>query len=250
MNYHRTFKSIAKLAILLLKNGAEIYRVEESVKRLCLAYGFQEIEVFALPSFLNMSAMLPDNTTISYSKRSFQNRIHMDNLCALNSLIRDVCNNPRPIEEVETEVEIIKNEPTHNLLICLGYGLTASGFTAFFGGNIIETLLALFIGFVIFGFFVVTEKLEINGIVSTIGASMTLSLLSHLMLNIGIINNLEAISIGSLMVLVPGVAITNGLRDMIGGEYISSLARLLEAVLIAASIAMGVGFITVIFGGQ
>ena len=43
------------------------------------------------------------------------------------------------------------------------------------------------------------------------------------------------------MPLVPGVAITNAVRDTLLGDYISGAARILEAFLIAAAVALGVG---------
>ena len=55
-------------------------------------------------------------------------------------------------------------------------------------------------------------------------------------------------SIGTLMILTPGMAITNSLRDIIRGDYASGVARLAEALLIAASIAIGVGIILIIGG--
>ncbi len=249
MDYPRIFKSITKIGTMLLQHGAEIYRVEESVERLASAYGFLEVEVFAIPSFISISVVLPDKTTLTYTKRSHQNRIHMDNLCALNDMIRKVCNKPIEINELEAKLDEISNTPLNNHLIFLGYGLTALAFSVFFGGGVMEAIFGGIIGFVIYGVLYIMEKLEINSIVSTIIASMTLALCSTLLYKSGLISNLDAITIGSLMVLVPGVAITNSLRDLIGGEYISSLARMLEAVLIATSIAIGVGIITIIFGG-
>ena len=46
--------------------------------------------------------------------------------------------------------------------------------------------------------------------------------------------------IGALMVLTPGVALTMGVRDILNGDYLSGSIRLLDALLIAGSIAGGV----------
>ena len=51
------------------------------------------------------------------------------------------------------------------------------------------------------------------------------------------------------MILTPGVAITNSLRDIMSGDYISGTARMLEALLTATFIAVGVGIMMVILGG-
>ena len=51
----------------------------------------------------------------------------------------------------------------------------------------------------------------------------------------------SAVISGCIMPLVPGVAITNAIRDMLCGDYLSAASRAIEASLAAASIAIGVG---------
>ena len=51
------------------------------------------------------------------------------------------------------------------------------------------------------------------------------------------------------MILVPGIAITNSLRDIIGGDFVSGLSRMIEAILIAASIAICVGIMMMVLQG-
>ena len=58
MNEQLLIKNIAEIGKLLLKNGAEIYRVEESLERMCQSYGFQDIGVFALPTYFKMEQIL------------------------------------------------------------------------------------------------------------------------------------------------------------------------------------------------
>ena len=60
-------------------------------------------------------------------------------------------------------------------------------------------------------------------------------------------NSFSIIIIGSLMPLVPGVAITNAIRDIMAGDFLSGTSRLVEAILIAVSIAGGAGIALRIF---
>ena len=64
----------------------------------------------------------------------------------------------------------------------------------------------------------------------------------------GDVMNLDTVIIGSIMPLVPGVAITNAVRDTFQGDYISGCARLLEAFLKAAFVALGIGIALSVFG--
>ena len=50
---------------------------------------------------------------------------------------------------------------------------------------------------------------------------------------------MDTVTISALMVLVPGVALTNSLRDMFSGNTISGLMRFIESILLALTIAFG-----------
>jgi uncharacterized membrane protein YjjP (DUF1212 family) len=43
------------------------------------------------------------------------------------------------------------------------------------------------------------------------------------------------------MLLVPGLAITNAIRDTMAGDLVAGTARTVEAIFIAAAIATGAG---------
>ena len=93
------------------------------------------------------------------------------------------------------------------------------------------------------------EILEINNLVSTLLSSIVLYSIAIFSYKLNLINNLQSTIIGCLMILTPGVAITNSLRDIMSGDYISGTARMLEALLTATFIAVGVGIMMVILGG-
>lgn len=249
MDENRLLNNISEIGRLLLMHGAEIYRVEESVIKMTQAYGYQDVEVFAIPSYLHFSVSLKDYSTYSSMKRSRQNRINLDSLYELNNLVRSICNQKLTNQQIEAEITRIKNIPLKMKLVFIGYGMTAGFFSIFFGGGGYEFLLSFVIGLVVYFVIWLMEILEVNNIVTTLLSSIVLALLAIGGQRLGWITNLQATIIGCLMILVPGVAITNSLRDIIGGEYMSGLARMIEAFLIAASIAVGVGSIMIILGG-
>lgn len=249
MDEKRLFNNISEIGRLLLMHGAEIYRVEESVMKMAHAYGYQDAEVFAIPSYLHFNVHLEDYSTYSSMKRSRQNRINLDSLYELNNLVRSICNQKLTNQQIETEIHRIKSIPLKMKLVFIGYGMTASFFSIFFGGGLYEFLVAFIIGLVVYFVIWFMEILEVNNIVATLLSSIVLALLAVGGHRLGWINNLQATIIGCLMILVPGVAITNSLRDIIGGEYMSGLARMIEAFLIAASIAVGVGSVMFTLGG-
>jgi uncharacterized membrane protein YjjP (DUF1212 family) len=63
----------------------------------------------------------------------------------------------------------------------------------------------------------------------------------------GLGSNISHMISGSIMPLVPGLAFANGIRDIANGDYISGAVRLLDAVLIFISVAIGVGVMFTIY---
>ena len=107
----------------------------------------------------------------------------------------------------------------------------------------------MLIGFILYFFIWLMEILEINNLVSTLLSSILLTAIAIFSFKLNIISSLQSTIIGWLMILTPGVAITNSLRDIMSGDYISGMARMLEALLTATFIAAGVGIMMVILGG-
>ena len=122
MNEQLLLKNIAEIGRLLLKNGAEIYRVEESLERMCQSYGFKDIGVFALPTYFTISVTFKDNTSASYTKRTLQNRTNLDAVCALNDLVRKICLEKPTNEFIEQQIDEINHLNPVMPLVFLGYG--------------------------------------------------------------------------------------------------------------------------------
>ena len=250
MNEQLLLKNIAEIGRLLLKNGAEIYRVEESLERMCQSYGFKDIGVFALPTYFTISVTFKDNTSSSYTKRTLQNRTNLDAVCALNDLVRKICLEKPNNEFIEQQIDEINHLNPVMPLVFLGYGLGAEGYALFFGGGLKEGVIAAIIGFLMYFFIWINEILKINALMRTTLTSMFLTALSILFYHFKMINNLDATIIGCLMILTPGIAITNSLRDIIDGNYVSGQARLVEAFFIATAIALGVGLMRILMKGM
>lgn len=249
MDYKRTFNNISDIGSLMLQCGGEVYRVEESLEKLAIAYGFKDVSIFAIPYYFNITVVLPDHSVLTLSRRVRENRTNLDRLFELNSLIRQLCIEPIDNIALESKIASIHQIKVRQKLVFIGYGLTSGAFTGFFGGGITEIICGTIIGFGLYFVIWLFEILEVNSVVSTLLSSMYLALFGIIIHRLGWIENLDATTIGVLMCLVPGVAITNSLRDLIGGEYVSGLARMLQAILIATSIALGVGTIHIILGG-
>lgn len=226
----------------LLENGAEIYRVEESVSRIVGAYGVQEVDVFAIPNCLITTVVRQDGKSLTKIKRILSRGTNLDRVNRLNDLCRRVCRDRPELSQVRRELEEILRRPVYGLAVkTLAYGITAFAFTLFFGGNFWDALCALLFGAAIKQVAFQMEKLHSNAFfVNTVCSALTAAL-AMLAVRLGLAANMDKMVIGTLMNLVPGVAITNSMRDIIAGDLVAGLTKMTEALLVATAMAVGAG---------
>lgn len=242
-------ENIKTIGYLLLTNGAEIYRVEESIKEMCRGLKFKDIDVFVIPTYFCISVTLSDGTPYTSTKRARKVKPHLDNLYALNDLVRKISYADINIEDIPGYISSIKNHKYHQPLILFGYIVSSASFSVFFHGGFYEMITGAIIGLILYISTYLLELVSVNSIAKTIFNSMILGFSSVMFHHLGFIQDYQSVITGTSMILVPGIAITNSLRDIIGGDYVSGVSRLGEAILIAASIAVGVGVVLSILGG-
>lgn len=229
---------------IMLQSGAEIYRIEETVYRICTSYGLKEVDVFATPTGIIISAMDENNNTISKVKRIKYRTVDLDKVSRVNNLSRDICTKNLSLELVQTLLEDInKSEKYSKRITLLASSMVAGFFTLVYGGNGRDFIVSFFIGPIIQSFSMFLSKIQANSFfVNALGGAIA-SFIALLGTFIGIGYSTDHIVIGSIMLLVPGLIITNAIRDTIEGDLITGLSRASEAFLIAIAIALGSGVV-------
>ena len=239
MDFNRIINLSTDIGTLMLENGAETYRVEETMSRICLAYGINKVDVFVIPTNIIITIKIDDDA-ISRTKRVKNRTINLDKISKLNNLSRDIAFNNVSIEDAEITLNKIASENEYSLKIkMLGFLITASSFTLLFGGNIKDAISSGFIGIILCLLSYFLNILRTNNFFINILSGALASLLALFSIKLNLANNLNEIIIGSLMPLVPGLAITNSLRDIIAGDLVAGSAKFIEAFLIAVGIAIG-----------
>lgn len=242
MDYDALLDLGTELGYKLALSGAEIYRVEESVQRLLTAYGLQP-QVFALPSCLIVSVNTPIGHPITQMRRIPPHGTDIELLERCNELCRQLCREvpplPEAVELVGTLGKDHRSYPTRILL--LGYAAAAAFFTAFYGGTLLDTLCGGLCGLSV-GVWMLwaSPRLRFNNLFQTLIGAAIASLMALILVRMKIGGQLEAITIGTLMVLVPGMALTNAMREIMVGDIFSGLSRTAESILTATAIALGV----------
>lgn len=242
MNFNKLLNVSTQLGKMLLENGAEIYRVEESIQRMGLAYGAKEVDVYAVPTTLIITITTPENINITKTKRIHNRSTNLDKVERLNHLCRQICQTTPELKLVREELEVIENRPVYNFKIQLiAYAITSSTFTLFFGGTLSDSFCALLIGPFIKLVSYYLSRFRTNPFFITILCSLMCASLATIACHFGIGQQIDKIIIGLVMNLVPGVAITNSVRDVIAGDFIAGQTKMTEALLTATSIALGTG---------
>ncbi len=242
MNVNQLLIASTAVGQALLENGAEIYRVEESVERIVSAYDVVDVNVYAVPNTIIVSITMSDNTCLTKTKRIRHRGTNLDRVQGLNDLSRRIVIHRPDFEMIMKELETIDKRPVYDLKTQLfAYALTSSTFALFFGGTFNDALCALLIGPVVRLVSFYLGLVKANPFFVTIACSLTAGILGIIGTQFSIGNQFDKIIIGVVMNLVPGVALTNSVRDLIAGDMIAGQAKLVEAILTATCIAVGTG---------
>ena len=238
----------------LLRNGAEVYRVEESITKILDAYDIEDGDVYVLTNGIFATAEEQSIDAASIVRHVPLCPTHLGRIAAINQLGRDVCDRRVTIEEAWQRLEQCSGMPTAtNWQLAIAGGIGSAGFAYLFGGSVWDSLAALLIGFVVQGSLNLMAAAHTSKTVTNVLASALAAALAMACVLVGLPLHSDKIIIGDIMPMVPGIALTNGIRDFVNGDYLSGTIRLIDALLTAFCIAVGVGIVitvvTLITGG-
>ena len=228
----------------LMASGAEISRVEDSILRLMQAYGVPDAQVFAIPNCLIVCLTSATGEPVTRISRIPAHGIDLDRLELCNALCRKLCREQPPLEEALDQVSYIaEHRPRYGeRAVILGHFLVGAFFTAFFSGGLRDCLCGGLCGIAIALSTRLLDRIAgPSAFFRTLMASALSSLLALLLVQSGLALHPDAIIIGSLMLLVPGVALTTAMREVMAGDIVSGITRMTESLLTATAIALGTG---------
>lgn len=234
----------------MLLAGAEVSRVELAISMICKAYGCRRADVFIITSSMMLTVEGPEGTFGTQTRRITGTATDLNKLHKLNALSRRICAQTPCYGDVQGQLQAICREKPYPVwLQVLASGLIAFAFTVFFGGSWLDGLVAAPLGMGLRLLISLLQKAAANQIIVNVLASFALSLCTILLVRWGVGQDVNKILIGNIMLLIPGIALTNSLRDLIGGDIMTGLLRFLDAVLVAAAIAAGYILAASLLGG-
>lgn len=242
-NHEKILNFAVSIGDLMLKSGAETYRVEDTITRILMSHDFKTVNTFVIPTGI-MVTIEGDTFSLTTKVVRVKNRGNrLDRVEELNQLSRDYVSGQITLEEGFSRLESIQNAPGYkpSLVICC-IGISCGFFAIMFNAGISEFILSILIGL---GVGLLQYRLGKKRIVN-----FFLLFLCSLFLGFAIMFckfifgehiNIEPVVTGCIMPLLPGVAFTTAVRDAIGDELISGISRGVEALLVAIALAAGIG---------
>lgn len=241
---------ILDMGEMLLTSGAEVRRVEDTVNRLCKVYDFVRVDVFTITSSIVLTVRTPGGRILTQTRRILARDTDLGRVEKVNALSRKLCAQPASLAEFQREVSQIRRSGTYSIRTQrIMYIIISAAFCLFFGGNLLDALAAGISGLVLFQALQLTKPLHLNGTLQCILASFITGIAIVALYWLGLGSHPDRISMGNIMLLIPGIAFTTALRDIINGDTLAGLIGLCEAVLRALAVAIGFAALLMLTGG-
>ena len=249
MDCNKLAKAVTKAGVLLLESGAETYRVEDTMRRLCYHYGAEVVDSYATPTLIIISFSMGDEL-VHNVKRTQMRTIDLHKVDQVNHLSRAAAKQKLTLDELLEELNRIEQENTYSPLIkVLASGICTFGFAFFFHGSLQDACVAFVCGCLLQMLLYWLSYLGLDNFFKNVTGGAFVTLFSFFCMKLGLCQSLDTAIISVLMLLVPGLAITNAMRDTVSGDLISGTSRIMEALIIAVAIAVGSGLIFALLGG-
>ena len=236
---------------LIMENGGETYRVEETITRMGHAFGFDEVECFAIPSGIFISYRKRDarGSIETAVKRVRRRGTDLTRVNAVNAVSRRMEQESLTCEEVMTLLQEIESRPPRvkHLGLTLAVAVSSFGWAAMFGGGWMDCVTAFFVALLSQGLAFALDKAGMRSFVSTLLGSFLgtiLPMLFHLATGMLMV---DATVAACLMPMLPGLAMTNAVQDTLRGDMVSGISSATSALLTASMIAGGALAGTAIF---
>ena len=240
-------------ATIILENGGETSRAEETALILCRKAGWEETEVFALSTGLILTVKKEGGESSTSVVRIKNRSVNLFRVERVNAFSRDYTAGQLTLEELNRKLRSLKDSFLYSrLMIALAVGISSAMFTLLFE-NVLDSVVFFDLAVTFLGSFFaqcVCSSSRLRGTYQftvTFLFSAIIGILSVLAVSLTGIGNLDVIFIGAITPLLPGLSFTNAIRDTVMGDLVSGTVRIVETLLIAVAIAGGIGTVLAVY---
>ena len=226
---------------IMLENGAETYRVEDTMTRIAASFGFAESHSFVTPTGIIFSV---DGTNPAQMVRVLERSTDLRKVTLVNAVSRQLSSGTLSMEVGYHKLREIETMPAaYPAWLRLGAAALSSGcFAIMFMAGWVDFLPAVLAGGIGFAGFLFIHRFVKLRFFSEFSAAFLIGAVAWLLVVAGAGQEVDKIIIGSVMPLVPGLLITSAVRDLMAGHLVSGLSKGAEAFLTAFAIGAGIAF--------
>lgn len=241
---HEKIDAVVEAGKIMLESGSEIYRSEETMVRMAASFGIQEIDIFTLATCIYVTCVI-DGDSYTRIKRIYPKKTDLTKISQVNQLSRDMANHPISLDDLLKKLAEIEHYPKPRRIVVATAMALACGVFAFMLQNcslndFVCTTIISFMAYYIVDFL---NRSTLHMLFKNLLVTVFMTICAIICVELGWGNKIDDIVIGGIMVVVPGVAMTNAVRDTLNGDFLSGTIRILEAITIAVGIAIGVGLV-------
>ncbi len=231
---------------IMIKNGAETYRVEETMNRMAYAAGMKSVHSFVTPTSIIFSFKDHGEVDRTRMVRLGERTINLNKVTMVNEVSRHFVADKISLTEAHDKLVEISSQKFQypDWLLNVAAGLGSGSFAVLIGGTFLDFIPSAIAGAIVFAssnylyrllpitFFAEFAASFLGGMFTLI-ASWVFP--AHLQLGVMII--------GAMIPLFPGVALTNSVRDLMAGDLMAGVARGVEAGLSALAVAVAAAIV-------
>jgi uncharacterized membrane protein YjjP (DUF1212 family) len=233
-----------KAGEIMLESGSEVYRVEDTIERICYACKVPYVECLITTTVITVSLGddEADGEINTIVKRIKSIRTDLERVSRVHAFVRDFTTKNISVEEGFSILRSIEEIPHFKLPVRLiGVMLVSVFFTLMSKGSLIDGAFSILAGTSAYILSLGIGRLKINPFISIFASCFLCASLAFLCYLTGLTSSLSSIIIGGIIVFLPGVAITNAARDLLSGDMLAGIARVVQSSLTSIAIAGGVG---------
>ena len=248
MNYSKILKGILEIGVEMVECGAENFRVEEGLYRMCQAYDFSQVNVFVIPSNIQITVETRDGEFMTQIRHIESSEFNFDRLDYLNNLCRYVSEHaPDEIEIKEKFNEVIHHPKQPHYVRLLAGILGGTGFAVFFGSTFFDAIVAIVVSsmIVIVGDWLIKHEKNLFLYNCILAFLSEVIILGTYRLGFGI--RPDSSMIGIVMLLISGLGVVNGIREFMQRDFLSGTLNIMNSILGATGIAIGIAGAMLIF---
>lgn len=241
-NYEMALDCFLLAGQIMMESGAETYRVEDTMLRMARSQSIEDAQSYVTPTGIILSL---GNGQITKIRSITTRTTDLLKIAKVNNISRKLTVQMITLEEAYDELRKIQKTnyflPIH--IQILAASIASSCSLVLFNGLWSDMPAAFVAGGVGHLVVIIIQAVTKVQFFSEFLASLVVGIIASLAVYFNLGTELDKIIVGGIMPLVPGVIITNAVRDLMAGHFTAGIAKGTEALLTAFAIGSGIALI-------